>query len=128
MDPHSRVAKKNTSRGNEVLRQNIKHLIMDHYYQRGSPCLDPAGNWITQRLPDHRKETQTALAWICLPFIRSSQNRLARYNERGKKTMETEEEMGRHHEGMDRPGVCQVPEGSGEQRKMKGSGREIMHL
>ena len=27
----------------------------------------------------------------------------------------TEEEVGRQHQGMDRPGVRQVPEGSGEQ-------------
>ena len=33
----------------------------------------------------------------------------------GKKTRQTEEEVGRPHQGMDRPGVRQVPEGSGEQ-------------
>ena len=33
----------------------------------------------------------------------------------GKKTRWTKEEVGRHHQGMDRPGVRQVPEGSGEQ-------------
>ena len=27
--------------------------------------------------------------------------------------------MGRQHQGMDRPGVRQVPEGSGEQKKME---------
>ena len=34
--------------------------------------------------PDHRKETQTAVAWTRLPFIRSGQNHLARHGERGK--------------------------------------------
>ena len=29
------------------------------------------------------------------------------------------EEMGRQHQGMDRPGVHQVPEGSGEQRQLR---------
>ena len=33
------------------------------------------------------------------------------------KTRQTEEEMGRQHQGMDRPGDRQVPEGSGEQGK-----------
>ena len=28
-------------------------------YQPRSPCQDPAGNWTTQRPPDHRKETHT---------------------------------------------------------------------
>ena len=40
----------------------------------------------------------------------------------GKKTRQTEEEMGRQHQGIDRPGVRQVPEGSGEQRKMEETG------
>ena len=51
-------------------------------------------------------------------FIRSSQNHLARHSEKGKKTRQTEEEVGRQHQGMDRPGVHQVPEGCGEQEKM----------
>ena len=32
-----------------------------------------------------------------------------------KRTRQTEEEVGGQHQGMDRPGVRQVPEGSGEQ-------------
>ena len=109
MDPHSRAPKKNTSHGNEVLPQDATHLIQRPCYQRGSPCQDPAGNR-TIRRPDHRKETQTAVAWTCLPFIRSGQNHLASHSERGKKTRQTEEEVGRQHQGMDRPGVQQVPE------------------
>ena len=31
------------------------------------------------------------------------------------KTRQAEEEVGRQHQGMDRPQVRQVPEGSGEQ-------------
>ena len=58
--------------------------------------------------------------------MRSGQYRLARHSERGKKTRQTEEEVGRQHQGMDRPGVCQVPEGSGEQRKMEETGFEII--
>ena len=42
----------------------------------------------------------------------------ARHSERGKKTRQTKEEVGRQHQGMDRPGVRQVAEGSGEEGKM----------
>ena len=56
--------------------------------------------------------------------IRSGQNHLARHSERGKKTRQTE--VGRQHQGMDRPGVHQVPEGSGEQGKMEDTGCEII--
>ena len=83
-----------------------KILRISYRDQRGSPCQDPVGNRTTRR-PDHRKETQTAVV------IRSGQNHPAR----GKKTRQTEEEVGRQRQGMDRPGVRQVPEGSGEQGK-----------
>ena len=71
-------------------------------------------------------ETQTAVVCLCLPLIGSGQNHLARYSERGKKTRQTEEEVGRKHQGMDRPGGRQVPEGSGEQGKMEEAGSKII--
>ena len=126
MDPHSRAPKKNTSHGNEVLPQDTTHLIQRPCYQRGSPCQDPAGNWTTLRSPDDRKETQTAVVWSCLPFIRSGQNHLVRHSKSWKKTRRTKEEVGRQHQGMDRPGVRQVPESSGEQGKMEKTGCKII--
>ena len=72
------------------------------------------------------KETQTAVVWTCFPFISSGQNHLVRHSGMGKKTRQTEEGIGRQHQGMDRPGVRQVPEGSGEQEKMEETGCEII--
>ena len=66
------------------------------------------------------------MVWSCFPFIRSSQNHFARHSERRKKTRQTEEEAGRQHQGMDRPGVQQVPEGSVEQGKMEKTGCKIV--
>ena len=44
-----------------------------------------------------------------------------------KKTRQAEEEVGRQHQGMDRPGVRQGPEGSGEQeKKMEKTGCKII--
>ena len=48
-------------------------------------------------------------------------------SEREKKTMQTEEEVERQHKGTDRPGVRQVPVGSGEQNKMEETGCEIIY-
>ena len=39
----------------------------------------------------------------CFPFIRPGQNHFARHSERGKKTRQTEEEVRRQHQEMDRP-------------------------
>ena len=46
-------------------------------------------------------------------------NHLARHSERGKKTRQTEEEVGGQHQGIDRPWLRQVPEGSGEQGQLE---------
>ena len=126
MDPHSRAPKKNASHGNEVLPQYTTHLIQRPCYQRGIPCQDPTGNRTTRRPPDHRKETQTAVVWSCFACIRSGQNHLARHTERGKKTRQTVEEVGRQHEGMEK--VRQVPEGSGEHGGKNGGNWLRNHL
>ena len=47
-------------------------------------------------------------------------------SEREKKTRQTEEAVGRQHQGMDSPGGHQIPEGSGEQGKLEESGCEII--
>ena len=75
-----------------------------------------SSKWTTRKPPDDRKGKQTAVVWSRFPFIRSGQNHLARHSERGKKTRQREEEVGSHHQGMDRPRVRQVPEGSGERK------------
>ena len=60
---------------------SISHLIQRPSYQRGSLCQDPAVSRTTGRPPNGRKETQTAVVWSCLPFIRSGQNHLTRHSE-----------------------------------------------
>ena len=57
----------------------------------------------------------------------SGQNYLARHIEKGRKTRQTEKEGGRQHQGMDKPGVRQVPGGNGEQRKMEETGCEVIY-
>ena len=56
----------------------------------------------------------------------SGQNHLTRHSDREKKTKQTDEEVGRQHQGMNKPGVRQVPEGSREQGKMEETGCEII--
>ena len=43
-----------------------------------------------------------------------------------EETKQMEKEVGRQEQGMDRPGVRQVPEGRGEQRKMEETGCEVI--
>ena len=72
------------------------------------------------------KRRKTAVVWSCFPFIRSGQNHLPRHSERGKKSKQTEEEVGRQHQGMSRHEDRRVPQASREQRKMEETGCEII--
>ena len=45
---------------------------------------------------------------------------------KGGRKQGREEEVGKQHHGMDRPRVCQVPEGSGEQGKVEETGCEFI--
>ena len=116
--PSQQSSKEEYSHGNEVLPQDTTHLSQRPCCQPGSPCQDPAVNRTTRRPPDHGKDAHIAVVWSCFLFIRSGQNQLAKHSERGKKTRQTKGEVGRQHQGMDRPGLLQVPEGSGEQEKL----------
>ena len=55
-----------------------------------------------------------------------AENHLPGHSERNKKTRQTENQLGRKHQGMNRPGVRQVPEVSAEQRKMEETGCEVI--
>ena len=75
-------------------RYCASHTKTMNCYQSGSLCQDPAGDRTRWRPPDHCKEMQTEVVWTCLQFIGSGQNHLARHSERGKKTKQTEKEVG----------------------------------
>ena len=124
-DPHNRAPKKNTSHGNEMLPQDTTHLTQRPCYHRGSPCQDPAGNRTTRKSSDHRKETQTAVVWTCLPFIRSGQNNLARHSEREKKTRQTEKEA--TISGNGQAWSSPSPRGQWRTGKMEKTGCEIIY-
>ena len=51
------------------------------------------------------------------------QGTVKRERRRGR---QIEGEVGRQHRGLDRPGVRQVPDGSGDQNKMEETGYEII--
>ena len=104
--------------------QGTTHLIQRHVTKKEVRVK------IQQTIGPHEDltivETKTDVVWTCLLFIRSGQNHIARQSERGKKTKQTEEEVGRQHQGMDRPVVRQVPEGRGEQTRKEKTGCEVI--
>ena len=109
-----RAAKKNTSQANEALQQDTTHPIQRPRYQRGRQCQDPAGNRTTQKHPDYHKKRK--LQWYGHVSRSSSLAKtILRSTVKGGRRRQIEEEVGRQHQGMDRPGALQVTESSGEQ-------------
>ena len=92
---------------NSVGISYIDHVTNGEFCAKIQQAIEP------QRPLDHRKETQIDVVWTCLLFICLVKNHLARHSERGKKTRQTGEEVGRQHPGT---GVPQVLGDSGEQR------------
>ena len=125
MDPHSRAPKKNTSHGNEVLPQDTTHLIQRPCYQRGSPCQDPATFGPHEDLLAIVKRHK--LKWYG-HVSRSSDlaKTTLQGTAKGGRRQGREKKVGRLHQGMDRPRVRQVPEGSEEQGKMEETGCKII--
>ena len=58
------------------------------------------------------------MVWSCLPFIRSDPNHLARHSERGKKTRQTEEEVGRQWTCLEFANSQRAVENRGKWRKL----------
>ena len=69
---------------------------------------------------------QTAGAWPFVPFSRSEQNHLVRPSEKGKATTQTNEEVNRQHQGIDRCGVKQSRADIEEQVKLEGTGCKVI--
>ena len=126
MDTHGRAPKKNTSHGSEMLPQDTTHLIKRPCYQRGSPCQDPAGNWTTRRSPDDKKRDANCSGMVMFPVYQVWPISSCKAQWKGEDDKADKGRRGRQHEGKDRPGVRQVPEGSGEQGKMEKSGCKII--
>ena len=78
-----------------ITLQDKDHVTNEEVRTKIQQAIGPHEDLLTVNV----KEMQTAVVWPCLPLIRSGQNHLARHSERGKKTRQTEEEVGRQHQG-----------------------------
>ena len=124
MNPHSRAPKKIQAMKMRCYRKILHisykdHVTNEEVHAKIQKAIGPYKDLLTI-------VKRCKLQWYGHVSCSSGQIHLASHSERGKKTRETEEEVGRQHQGMDRPGVCQVPEGSGEQGKMEETGCEII--
>ena len=87
---------KKTKKNGICMPQRVVSLLSHAFRTVQRPvCVHDVSEHSLTKPPDHSKETQSAVIWSCLLFIRSGQKHFARHSERGKKTRQTEEEVGR---------------------------------
>ena len=58
--------------------------------------------------PDPGQETNTKMVWPCLKVFWFSKDNPTGHSERKKKKRQTEEEVGREYQRVDRNGLCQL--------------------
>ena len=58
--------------------------------------------------PDPGQETKTKMVWPCLKVFWFSKDNPTGHSERKKKKRQTEEEVGRQYQRVDRNGLCQL--------------------
>ena len=124
MDPHRRAPTKNTSLGMRWYRKILRISYKDHVTN------EEVRTKIQQAIGLHENLLTTVkrrkLQWYGSPVHQVWPKPSCKAQSKGGKTGQTEEEVGRQHQGMDRPGFHQVQEDSGEQRKMDETGSEVI--
>ena len=120
MDSHSRAAKENTS------YHKTPRISYKVHVTNGEICAK-----IQQAIGPHEDLTivrRRKLKWYGHVSRSSGLAKIILQGtvKGGRRKRQTDKEVGKHHQGMDRPGVRQIPEGSGEKRKMEETGREVI--
>ena len=121
MDPHSRVREKDTNYRNEMLSKTFGHLLQGSCYKWGSGEQNQTSHWALWR-SHHCEETQTEMIWAQNKINRTCKDDPTGHCTRREKERQTEKEMGRQRNGMDRIKVGWSPSKGRKQRRMENSG------
>ena len=102
------VREKNAGFWGEKLPEAIEHFIWGPCYQWGGSQKEPNSHWRILRTPDPGQETKAKMFWPCLKVFWFSKDNPTGHSERKQKQRQTEEEVGRQYQGVDRNGLCQL--------------------
>ena len=102
MDPYSRVREKDTSYRNEMFSKTFGHLLQRSCYKWGSEKQNQASHWALWWSSHHCEETQTEMVWAHNKINRTCKDDPTGHCTRREKERQTEKEMGRQRNGMDR--------------------------
>ena len=64
--------------------------------------------WYSRYTPDPGQETKAKMVWPCLKVFCFSKDNPTGHSERQKKKRQTEEEVGRQYQRVERNGLCQL--------------------
>ena len=91
-----------------MLPEAIEHFVTSPCYQLGGSQKDPSSHWRIWRTSDPGQKTEAKMVWPCLKVFWFSQDNPTGRSERKRYTRQTEEEVGRQYQRLDRNGLCQL--------------------
>ena len=93
---------------NNTIQQRTRPMLpMKRLAKRGSQK-DSSSHWRIRRTPDPGQEMKAKMDWPCFNISRFSKDNPPGHSERKKKNRQTEEEMGRQYQKVDRNGLCKL--------------------
>ena len=126
MDPHSRIREKDTNYRNEMLPKTLGHLLQRSHYKWESGEQNQTSHWALWRSSHHCEETKSEMVWAQNKINRTCKDDPTGHCTRREKERQTEKEMGRQHNGVDRIKVGWSPSKGRKQRRMENSGCPII--
>ena len=119
MDPHSWTWTTDPNLRNEMLQEDLWHLIQRQNHKRRRQEPSQGGHWTTRWPPLYSQEQETEMVWTCYTSNRTCKHHHAGHSIRREETRQTKEMLARQHQGMDGAASRQDPETSRGQRRLE---------
>ena len=101
IDPHSWTGTTDPNLRNEMLQEDLWHLIQRQNHKRRRQKQSQGGHWTTRWPPVYSQDQETEVVWTCYTSNRNCKHHHAWHSTRWEETRQTKEMLARQHQGMD---------------------------
>ena len=119
IDPHSWTGTTDPNLRNEMLQEDLWHLIQRQNHTRRRQEPSQGGHWTTRWPPLYSQDQETEMVWTCYTSNRTCKHHHAGHSTRREETRQTKEMLARQHQGMDGAAFRQDPETNRGQRRLE---------
>ena len=119
MDPHSWTGTTDPNLRNEMLQEDLWHLIQRQNHKRRRQEPSQGGHWTTRWPPLYSQDQETEMVWTCYMSNRTCKHHHAGHSTRREEMRQTKKMLTQQHQGMDGAASRQDPETSRRQRRLE---------